>query len=256
MRRLILEDPMSRAAVWSRNTAVFALLVAVIGIALARKGLDPIAALAIEGGALALGGFSILFAVVAMGMIWRTGLRGTGLALGGLALSLLLMSYPAYLTVQSRTVPPVADVSTDLDDPPTFLTTEKALKARHGTTPKPMSEADRSLEGRIYPDLDTITLDEDALDVAKTIHRLIKRRHWQIADEVEPDGSAAGHIDVVLKTPVMGFPADLTIRILPAGSQTRVDIRSVARDGWQEAGTNAARLRTLVDDIEAADDET
>lgn len=256
MRRLILEDPFSRAAIWSRNLAVFALLVAVIGIVLARKGLDPTAALAIEGGATALAGFAILFALVAMVVIWRTGFRGIGLATGGLMLSVLLLVYPAYLAVQARSVPLVPDISTDLDNPPRFLMTEKALVARRGTTPKAMSDADRALQTRLYPDFESISLDAEALDVDKQIHRLIRRRHWQIVDEVQPDRFATGHIDVTVKTAIMGFPVDLTIRIRGLGNETKVDIRSVVRAGWQEPGSNAARVQALVADIEEANDET
>lgn len=256
MRRLILEDPFSRAAIWSRNLAVFALFVAVIGIGLARKGLDPTAALAIEGGAMVLAVFAVLFAFVAMAVIWRTGFRGIGLALGGLVLSALLLVYPAYLAVQARTVPFLADVSTDLADPPAFLMTEKAVAARRGITPKAMSKADRALQTRLYPDLESISLDAEALDVDKEIHKLIRRRHWQIVDEVQPIRFATGHIDVIVKTAIMGFPADLTFRIKGLGNHTQVDIRSVARAGWQEPGSNAARVQALVADIEETGDET
>jgi hypothetical protein len=158
MRRLVLEDPFSRSAIWSRNLAVFALLVALIGIGLARKGLEPRAALAIEAAALGLATLAILFAVVAMAVIWRTGFRGIGLALAGIVLAGMLLVYPAYLAVQARTVPLVADISTDLDEPPTFLTTEKALAARQGTTPPAtMSAADRRMQEDLYPDLQSLT---------------------------------------------------------------------------------------------------
>ena len=257
MRRLILEDPFSRAAIWSRNLAVFALVVALIGIGLARKGLDPKAALAIEGGALALAGLAILCAFVAMAVIWHNGYRGIGLALGGLVLAGLLFVYPAYLTVQARTVPPVADISTDLADPPSFLSSDAAREARSGyVPPAEMSAADKALQTKLYPDLQSISLDAEALDAEALAVKLIKRRHWRIVDEVQPIRFATGHIDVVATSRLMGFPADLTIRIRGLGTHTQVDIRSVARGGWQEPGSNAARVRALVADIEAANDES
>ena len=257
MRRLILEDPFSRAAIWSRTLAVFALLVALIGIGLARKGLDPSAALAIEGAAMGLAVFAILFAFVAMAVIWRTGFRGTGIALAGLVLAALILAYPAYLAVQARKVPLVADVSTDIDDPPTFLTTNKAVVARQGVTPAAtMRAADRSLQARLYPDLQPLMLDTEAADVDDTVHKLLKRRHWMIADETRPANFATGHIDVVVKSAVMGFPADLTIRIRQIGGKTQVDVRSVARGGWQEPGSNAARVLGLIADLDAINDES
>lgn len=252
MRRLILEDPFSRSAIWSRNLAVFALLVAIIGIALARRGLDPTAALAIVGGAMAIAGLSILFAFVAMIVIWNKGYRGIGIAVGGLVLSGLLLAYPAYLAVQARTVPPAADLSTNLDDPPQFMTTDKAREARHGHVPGPMTAAAKALETKAYPDLDTLTIDDDVDAVFAKVRKIVHRRHWQIVDEIDPSDTAPGRIDVIAKTLVMGFPADLVIRIAQSGDQTLVDVRSVARAGWQEPGSNAARIQSLIDEIDAA----
>ena len=255
MRRLIFQDPFARSAIWSRNLAFFALLVALLGILMARRGLDPSAALAIEGGAMALAGLAILFALMAMAVIWRTGYRGIGLAFGGLVLSALLMVYPAYLAVRARSEPSVADVSTDPVDPPTLLMSGKALAARHDVIPPMPSQADKSLQARLYPDLQSLTFDADATDVDKTIHKIIKRHKWTIVDEIEPVRFATGPIDVVVKTAVMGFPADVTFRIRGLGNRTKVDVRSVARAGWQERpGSNAARVQALVNEIDEAND--
>ena len=258
MRRLILEDPLARSAAWSRNIAIFALAVAVIGVLLSRKGLDAKAALAVEGGALGLAALAVLFAFVAMGVIWQTGFRGIGLALAGLGLSLFLFAYPAYIAVEARTAPTLMDVSTNIDDPPSFLRTPVALTARHGVTPgKTMAKADVALQKRLYPDLKTLDLESEVSDVEEAIHKLIKRRHWQIVDEVAPVNFATGHVDVVIKPALMGFPADLTIRIRALGERTQVDIRSVSRSVWQEQpGANAARVEALAEDIEDAVDES
>ena len=254
MRRLILQDPFARSAIWSRNLAFFAFLVAVLGIVLARRGLDPSAALAVEGGAMAVAGLAILFALVAMAVIWRNGYRGIGLALGGLVLSALLGVYPAYLAVQARSAPGLTDVSTDPADPPSFMPTAKALQARHDVTPGSPSEAERALQGRLYPDLQPVLLDAEALDVDKTLHKIIKRHKWTIVDEVQPIRFATGHIDIILKSAVMGFPVDLTFRVRGLGNRTQVDIRSVARARWQERpGSEAALVQTLVDELGETD---
>lgn len=255
MRRLVVpEDPFARSAIWSRNLAIFALLVAVVGVLLSRKGLDPSAALAIETGALTIAAFSAFFAVVAMAVIWRTGFRGIGLALGGLALAAALFAYPTYIVVEARTAVPLLDVSTNTADPPTFMTSDPALAARHGFTPaKTMSRADIALQKRLYPDLETLSLDGEAMDVDAAIHKLIKRRKWQIVDEIRPIRFATGHIDLVIKSALMGFPTDMTIRLRGLGNRTLVDIRSVTRTSWQERpDANAERVRQLADDIEDA----
>ena len=255
MRRLILEDPYSRSAIWSRNLAVFAQLVAAIGVLLARKGLDATASVAIVAAALGIATLSVLAAIFALGVIWQKGYRGFGLALAGLALSGLLFAYPAYVAMQARAAPPTPDIASNVDDPPSFLATEKARAVRHGLVPGPMRASSKDVENRLYPDFDTLTLDADADDVFQMVRKLVVRRHWQVADTREPDGTAAGQIDAVAKTLVMGFPADVAIRIRQAGDQTQVDVRSVARTAWQEPGSNAARVQTLLNDIEAAADK-
>lgn len=254
MRRPVLIDPFARSAIWSRNTALFALIVAVIGVLLARKGLEPRTALAIVGAALSLAGLAVLFAAVAMAVIWQTGFRGIGLALGGLTLALLLFVYPAYVVVEARTVPAILDVSTDTEEPPLFMSSAAAMAARHGTTPPVgMPKADKDLQERLYPDLQTLDLEADAGDVDEAVRKLIKRRHWQIADAAPPVNFATGHIDAIIKPALMGFPVDLTIRIRSLGARTKVDIRSVVRHEWQEQpGTNADRVQALSDDIENA----
>lgn len=254
MRRLVLVDPFARSAIWSRNLAVFALIVALIGIVLARKGLDQTAALSIEGAALAMAALAVFFAIIAMGVIWRTGYRGIGLALAGLVLSALLFAYPAYLAVEGSTAPMVTDISTSPADPPAFMSTAKAIAARHGFTPPPkMRKADAELQEQLYPDLQTLDLEASAEDVDETVRKLIRRRHWLIADAAPPVNFATGHIDAVIQPALMGFPVDLTVRIRELGARTQVDIRAVARTQWQEQpGMNAARVQDLAADIESA----
>ena len=253
MRRLILEDPLARSALWSRNVALFALFVAIIGILLSHRGLDARASLSIEGGALALAGLSVLFALVALAVIWRTGYRGVGLALEGLVLAGLLFLYPAYLA-QTHREPTVVDITTDVADPPRFLETIPAVLARNGYIPPTRpSPADLALQDKLYPDLQTLDLDAATSDVEATLHKLIKRRKWRIVDEAKPENFATGHIDLVVKPGLMGFPSDITIRIRGIGARTQVDIRSASRSPWQEQpGANAARVQALSDDLEGA----
>ena len=253
MRRLILEDPLARSTLWSRNLALFALVVALIGIALSHKGLDAQASLSIEGGALALAGLAVLLALFGLGVVWHNGYKGIGLALQGLVLAALLFAYPAFLA-QTHRAPTVVDAATNLDDPPLYMETVPAILARHGyIPPKGPNSADIKLQETLYPDLQTLDLDADASDVEAALHKLIKRRKWTIVDEADAKNFATGHIDLVVKPGLMGFPADVTIRIRGIGARTRVDIRSTSRSIWQEQpGANAERVQALSDDLESA----
>ncbi len=85
------------------------------------------------------------------------------------------------------------------------------------------------------------------------MHKLIKRRKWKVVAEQKAENFATGHIDMVVSPGLMGFPADVTVRIRGIGARTRVDIRSTSRSPWQEQpGANAERVQALSDDLERA----
>ena len=56
------------------------------------------------------------------------------------------------------------------------------------------------------------------------------------------------------RTPIMGFREDVSIRITPDGEDSRVDIRSASRYFEGDLGSNAARVRKLIDDLNSAAD--
>ena len=55
----------------------------------------------------------------------------------------------------------------------------------------------------------------------------------------------------------MGFREDVSIRVTSDGDDSRVDIRSASRYFESDLGSNAARIRKLMDDLNnAADNES
>ena len=152
MRSLTFEEPLSRAAVWSRRLAVFALLVAAVAVLMARiRGGDPQAALTVFAAALIVAGLALLLSAAAASTIWRDGLRGAGQALLGFALAAALVAYPAYLGALAFVLPKISDVTTDLASPPPFLASAKASAAGAGAEPPPASEAARAAQRGAYP---------------------------------------------------------------------------------------------------------
>ena len=63
-------------------------------------------------------------------------------------------------------------------------------------------------------------------------------------------GRRDGYIEAVARTPIMGFRDDVAVRIRAVGQGARVDVRSASRYGRHDFGTNAARVRVLLDDID------
>ena len=249
MRRLIVDEPVSRAAVWSQRLAVFALFVAGVAILLARvHAADPPAALTVFAAALIIAGFALVLAGAAASIIWRDGLRGAGHAFLGFVLAAGLIAYPAYLAALAFALPKINDVSTDLASPPAFLFSARARAAGAGVEPPPPKARREPPSGPPTP----------------TFRR--SRSRWTRSRPIacrfrSPPTSAGGSsiscrpvrraaapqtIEAVDRTPVFGFPSDIVIRIRPGATSTAIDVRAVSRFGRHDFGAGAARIRKII----------
>lgn len=251
LRRRLPPEPYAAAADRSRSCAAFGAVLATIAVAMGRGGaVDP-------RGALAVLGFGLLFALLAAALalwaavvIWRTGRRGTGRALAGLALAALVLAYPASLAALALRLPAVDDVSTDPAAPPPFSTAPAATAARGGALHGEPAAEVREAARRAYPALQPVLLDVPEDEAYRLALRAVAARGWTVLEAVPPKGKfGTGHIDAVAPTRVMALPDDVTIRIRAAEGQTRIDIRSASRFGWTDAGTDAARIQSLSDDL-------
>jgi uncharacterized protein (DUF1499 family) len=254
MRRLILEEPYSRAAIWSRRLAIFALAVAGMAAALSRLGaVEPASALAVLGAALVLGCLAGLLSVTAAVVIWRTGRRGAGLAFAGLMLALALLAWPAWLSWRALSLPAINDVSTDLDRPPSFLRSIKALEARAGRTPPPATPEAQEAQKLAYPEVQPILVDMELNDAYQLALQTAKARGWRVIDAIAPSvREGVGHIDASDRSLFLGLIDDIAIRVEPLGNQTRIDLRSASRIWRHDFGANAARIEKFAVELQDA----
>ena len=242
MRRLIVEEPLSRAAVWSLRTAVFALAAAAVAVGLARfTRVDAGAALTVFAAALTLAFLALLLAGSAGVVVWRTGRRGAGQVALGCFLSLALLAYPVYLTAIALPLPMIADVTTDFASPPAFMISAKARAARAGQTPPAWDAADKPLQQDAYPKVQPILVDLEPTQAYQLVLRVAKDLGWKIVDSNPPNLRVDGvaQIEAIARSPVFGFADDIAVRVRPLASQTRIDLRSVSRVGRQDFGANA-----------------
>lgn len=253
MRRLILEEPWSAAAIWSRRLAAFSIAVAAIAVGLGRfSSVDSAGVLSVLGAAIFIACVAILFAGAAVVVIWRTGRRGVGAMLGGVLLAMLVLAFPAYLSVQAVRLPLLDDVSTDLNDPPDFSRSPRALAARDNFAHPAIPAEWRDAQRKAYPNVQPIVLDLDADEAWPLILKAAAARKWRIVDEVRPGGRIGlGHLDAIDKSLVMGFPDDVTVRVKPLAGQTRIDVRSASRVGRHDFGANARRIERFSAELQA-----
>jgi uncharacterized protein (DUF1499 family) len=253
MRRSLPPEPVSTAAVWSQRLGLCALTLAILAVALARAHkLDPPAALASTGGAIAVALAAVLLFFTACATIWRSGAQGFGRALGGLFFAALTLGYPAFLAVEAMRHPVLADVSTDLDDPPDFSRASAALKARGGYTPPVPPAATRAAQAAAYPDVQPIVVDLDMNEALAAVMKTAAMRGWRVVDKRPPNArSGDAHVDFLVKTRLMGFDEDATVRLRPLAGQTRIDLRAASRYGRHDFGTNATRIEDFAEGLQA-----
>ena len=257
MRRLILEEPFSAAAIWGRALAAFALALAAIAILLARSGaVEATGALSVLGAAIICACLALLLAGAGAIVVWQSGRRGLGAIVAGVFAATLVLVYPAWLAAQALRLPLLNDVSTDLNDPPDFSRAGKAAAARGGVDHPSISPEVRDLQRRAYKDVQPILLDLDIDEAWPLVQKAVAARKWRVVDEVRPGGRVGvGHLDAIDKTPLMGFPEDVTVRVRPLAGQTRIDVRSASRFGRHDFGSNAARIARFSTELQAQLDE-
>lgn len=142
MRRLVIEEPVSRAAIWGRRLALFSVPVFGAGVVLTRRGgaessADLGAGLAVFGAGALIAACAFILGLAALAQIWREGRRGVGSAIQALLIAAVVLALPAFLAVRLLAMPYLADLTTDPVQPPGFSQTSAALAARHGLVPQP-----------------------------------------------------------------------------------------------------------------------
>ena len=251
-----LSEPISRLASWSRNLAVFAVVAVLVSIVIVRFGfLEIKPALATFFGALACAGLSILVGLIGAAAIWQSGARGMSRILLAFLINALLLAYPAYLALQYRRLPAIHDITTDPIDPPRFEALAR-LRSSDGANPAVYAGLYSAEQQRIaYPDIEPVDLELPVQRAYELTLRLVTRRKWLIIDERPPQPPRQiGRIEAVARTPIMGFREDVSIRISPDDEDSRVDVRSASRYFESDLGSNAARVRKLMDDLNTAAD--
>jgi uncharacterized protein (DUF1499 family) len=162
----------------------------------------------------------------------------------GLVLGLGAAFVPWLWMQQARRVPPIHDITTDLDRPPKFVA---VLPLRAGA-PNPASYGGSEVadaQRRSYPDIKPLLL---SVPAGAAYNRALASARGMGWDLVASD-STAGRIEATATTPWFGFKDDVVVRVRPEGSGSRIDVRSVSRVGKSDLGMNAKRIRSYLADV-------
>jgi len=144
----------------------------------------------------------------------------------------------------ARSVPPIHDVTTDLENPPTFEAVVPLRADAPNTLERSPALAEQQRQG--YPNLAPITLSVSSDQAFDGALAAAQEAGWRI---VTAD-KGSGRIEATDTTRWFGFLDDIVVRLTPWGTGTRVDVRSVSRVGRSDVGTNARRIRRYLDALQ------
>jgi len=237
----------ARTAPWSLRLALLPIPLLIIVVVMHRYGQIETAPLfiviAIAWG-LAL--LALVLGALAMRRVWIDGVTGFGPALVGSLLAVAILAVPGFLIEEMIRLPRLADISTDLDDPPAFQATTQLAR------PLPASGPD-SEQARAYPDILPRHYPVSPARVYEAVLALVASRGWTVRSVTAPDAeNADASIEAVAGTLVLALPADVAIRIVADDDGSLVDMRSASRIGAHDLGDNARRIRAFFNDLDAA----
>ena len=249
-RRRFTDEPTSRLAIWARRCAFFSLTATILSIVIVRSGileLEP--ALATFGAALVFAVLGIVLAFGAFIVVWKDGIDGIGYAFAAIGIGVVLLAYPGYLGYSATKLPMINDITTDPIDPPRFDVLAR-LRPRDTVAYAGLYVAEQ--QRRAYPDIEPLSVSvppKTAYDAAMTI---ILKHKWRVVGDRPPQpGRRDGQIEAVARTAIMGFREDVSLRIRPEDDGARIDVRSASRFGRHDFGSNASRIRGLLEEIDA-----
>jgi uncharacterized protein (DUF1499 family) len=252
-RRRLAEEPVSRLALWARRLALFAFAVAVLAIIVVRLDfIEILPGLATFGFAVGIAAVAMLFAFGAFVVIWREGLKGFGHALLAFFIGIVLITYPAYLGAKAYRLPPLADITTDMNDPPRFEAIAR-LRPREANPVAYAGSSAAEMQRAAYPAIAPLQTGSTPAELYEAALSVVTKRKWRIVDARSPQaGRREGRIEAVARTTLMGFRDDVVIRVRAISGGSRLDIRSASRYGQRDFGANAQRVLALIEDIEEA----
>lgn len=191
---------------------------------------------------------AIGLAVISAVSIWF--LRRSGFKILSLTVAALLLMGTASITAlywqqKARSVPPIHDISTDLENPPEFVAIVR-LRADAPNPPEYAGEETAQAQREAYPHIQPLYLDADLQVVMDEAVLIVTDFGWQLV----AINRGEGRIEAYEKLPWFGFIDDVVIQFTETDEGTRVDMRSKSRLGRGDIGVNAKRIDDFLTALE------
>lgn len=150
-----------------------------------------------------------------------------------------------YWQQRAQSVPPIHDITTDLDNPPEFSAIVR-LRADAPNHVEYAGEETAEMQQEAYPEIQPLDLSADIQEVMDAAVMLVNEREWKLVAINRKEG----RVEATEKLPWFGFKDDVVLRFTQTNGGTRVDMRSKSRIGRSDVGVNAKRIEEFLDDLE------
>ncbi len=192
------------------------------------------------------GVFAGIAALILLGiqLLFKRNTASLGSVLISAVLAITAITIPLSMMNTAKNVPPIHDISTDLVNPPEFV----AIAPLRADAPNPVAyDGIETAEQQrtAYPELQTLRYNQSQSQLVEAIEQAIDNLGWELVD-IDTDN---GIIEATDTTAWFGFKDDVVVRITDSDNERLVDIRSKSRVGGSDLGKNAARIHTLVDEL-------
>lgn len=166
---------------------------------------------------------------------------GTRVAVAGLVVGVGLLLIVFVAGAPGSGLPPINDITTDLDNPPEFASPSVVpdYVGRNMSYPPEFVAQVRVA----YPDLQPLKFSTSPKETFEKALRVAAELGWTITAQSDERFV----FDATDRTALFRFVDDVTIRVVADGSGSKLDMRSKSRDGQGDVGANAARIRRFAE---------
>jgi len=185
-----------------------------------------------------------ILSLIALAVGWPRLGRGT-LTMAGIALvaGVVLTYVPWQYDHRLKTLPRIHDITTDTDNPPSFVAALPARAAENAASVRYAGPDVAKQQQAAYPDLAPLKVGlppdqafQRALDTAKAMPG------WTVVAADAP----SGRIEARDTSRWFRFTDDIVIRVAADAPGSRIDMRSESRQGRSDFGVNASRIRAYM----------
>lgn len=240
-----------KTAHWSRRLASFSAVLFLTACVGHRYGLMETAGLLpVLGVVAALAAFALLLALYAFSRLWRFGDLGGGDILRGMVVSALVLAPFAVAGYRFATLPMLADISTDVEDPP-MLRLAAAVRTPEMNVLGSYTPEAGKLQLDAYPQVTGRRYELRFERVLPAVEKILKDRRWPVLVRKFSDDDLELTLEGRARTFVLRLPVDVAVRLTDEDTTTYVDMRSASRYGEHDLGDNAARIGAFLSDLDA-----